>query len=159
MTKAVRLFRGSVELVIRRGDKFLVVTNRRWGGFSMPGGKIEGAETPEEAARRELLEETGLEARSLRQIGGMIHKTQPMDGGPDWFCLAYEVDVGDQEPREIEPGTTPYWTTAQDIQQNALYQDYYAWLFQVVPVPAGETLKTMFTSPVELGLRVTQLGA
>lgn len=129
---SARLFRASVELVVRRGDKFLVVTNRRWGGFSMPGGKIEGDETPEEAARRELAEETGLEAKSLRRLGGMIHKSQPKDGGPDWFCLAYEADIGDQLPREVEPGTTPYWTTAEDILENALYQDYYEWLLREV---------------------------
>jgi 8-oxo-dGTP diphosphatase len=37
--------------------------------WSYPKGKLEGGETFEEAARREVLEETGLECRLLRFLG------------------------------------------------------------------------------------------
>ena len=37
--------------------------------FEMPSGHIEEGQTPEEAARRELLEETGYEAKDLELLG------------------------------------------------------------------------------------------
>ena len=46
-------------------NKVLLVRRKRApsaGLWSLPGGKIEGGESPREAARRELKEETGLEA-------------------------------------------------------------------------------------------------
>lgn len=157
MSEEVQIFRGSVEAVVRRDGKFLVVTNRKWGGFSMPGGKLHKGETIEEGLKRELLEETGLVAASLRQIGGMIHKSQPKDGGPDWFCLAYEVDIGDQQPREVEAGTRPFWATADEIVKGGLYPDYYEWLFGVLPPerPGPDTLKRLLSTPARLGMEPT----
>lgn len=40
--------------------------------FGMPGGKVDPGETPEEAAARELQEETGLVASNLRKV--FVHK-------------------------------------------------------------------------------------
>lgn len=47
-------------VLCRRGDEVLLVRKAR-SKWSLPGGKIECEETPEEAALRELAEETGLE--------------------------------------------------------------------------------------------------
>jgi 8-oxo-dGTP pyrophosphatase MutT (NUDIX family) len=149
----VQMFRGSVEVVVRRGDQFLVVTNRKWGGFSMPGGKLDKGESLEAGARRELLEETGLTALSLKRIGGAIHKSQPKDGGPDWFCMAFEADIGDQEPSEVEEGSRPYWTTQEDIRKNALYPDYYEWLFDFLRPVSIENFRRLIKTPVQLGFR------
>ena len=55
------------------GDGFLMVKQWRHGhqGLSVefPGGVIESDESPEEGARRELMEETGFSARPLRHPG------------------------------------------------------------------------------------------
>lgn len=50
-------FRGEDVLLIRRGTKPLA------GEWSLPGGRIEFGERAEDAALRELREETGIEAR------------------------------------------------------------------------------------------------
>ncbi|MED0764800.1 NUDIX domain-containing protein [Aneurinibacillus thermoaerophilus] len=55
----------------------IVLTRHKCRGWEVPGGKVEPGEKPEEAARRELLEETGVEAESLHWIGQYI-----IDSGP-----------------------------------------------------------------------------
>ncbi|RCS23202.1 NUDIX domain-containing protein [Phyllobacterium salinisoli] len=57
-----------VSLICRSDGRFLLVERGRepWKGWlAFPGGRIEAGETPEEAARRELMEETGLMAEKL----------------------------------------------------------------------------------------------
>ena len=54
--------RGEEVLLIRRG------TPPRMGEWSLPGGRIEPGERAVDAALRELLEETGIEARILGLI-------------------------------------------------------------------------------------------
>ena len=53
------------------GDCFLMVYHPRRKGWEMPGGKLEPGETPEKAAVRECLEESGyeIEVVSVRDIG------------------------------------------------------------------------------------------
>lgn len=54
--------RAAVCIVRRRDDgRYLCVWNKRYGGWSFPGGKVEEGETPVQAAVRELREETSLE--------------------------------------------------------------------------------------------------
>ncbi len=48
-----------IAFVNEQGDKVLM-TRLHDGGFGLPGGHIEGVETPEQALRRELQEELGL---------------------------------------------------------------------------------------------------
>ena len=40
----------------------------------LPKGKLDGAETPEEAARREVAEETGLAARVVAPLGSVAYR-------------------------------------------------------------------------------------
>jgi 8-oxo-dGTP diphosphatase len=65
-------------LVMRRGR---VLLGRRRGShgegyYAAPGGHIEFGESFEQAARREVREETGLEIADLRSAGGR----SPIDG-------------------------------------------------------------------------------
>lgn len=60
--------RGVSVVVIRMGRVLLVKRSRPpyRGYWSLPGGGLQGGETPKQAARRELREETGLTAGTLR---------------------------------------------------------------------------------------------
>jgi 8-oxo-dGTP pyrophosphatase MutT (NUDIX family) len=52
-----------------KDDEYLLVYNKKFGGWQFPGGKIELGETPELAAKREVFEETNLVVENLEKIG------------------------------------------------------------------------------------------
>ena len=58
--------------------------------LELPSGLVDPGETPEETARRELLEETGYEAESLEVLGSMFPDTGRL-GNRIWNCLATGV--------------------------------------------------------------------
>ncbi len=71
----------SVSIFCRHEGAILLIRHKRLGQWLPVGGEIEQGETPLEAARRELLEETGLEGRFPEGLG--------VDGTPPGF-LGYE---------------------------------------------------------------------
>ena len=72
----------SVAVYARRGERVLVIEHRRLRTWLPIGGELEPAETPLEAAVRELREETGL-AGGFRPLAGAL------DGVPAGL-LGYE---------------------------------------------------------------------
>ena len=66
--------------------------------LELPSGLIDPGETPAEAARRELLEETGYEAGELEVFGAMEPDVGRL-GNRIWSCLARNV--------QKVPGRTP----------------------------------------------------
>ena len=64
---------GGVVIVCLRDDEVLLQKEYSYPVdeiiWQLPGGKIEAGETPEEAACRELAEESGITARSMKKLG------------------------------------------------------------------------------------------
>jgi ADP-ribose pyrophosphatase YjhB (NUDIX family) len=71
----------SVSIFCRHAGAILLVRHRRLGTWLPVGGEIEPGETPLEAARRELREETGLEGSFPEGLG--------VDGSPPGL-IGYE---------------------------------------------------------------------
>jgi 8-oxo-dGTP diphosphatase len=65
----------SVSILCRNSGAVLLVRHRRLGTWLPVGGELEPGETPLEAARRELREETGLEGSF--PVGPGVHGTPP----------------------------------------------------------------------------------
>ena len=63
-----------VAVVIRDGEKVLMIERKDGNGLGLPGGHIKQGETAEEAARREVKEETGLDFEILKILGTLSGK-------------------------------------------------------------------------------------
>jgi 8-oxo-dGTP diphosphatase len=73
LAKAVPVVK-AVSVAARIGGKWLLVKRAHapsMGKYAFPGGRVEAGEALEEAARRELAEETGLEAGELSVLTRM----------------------------------------------------------------------------------------
>ena len=59
----------SVMLIAERGSKVLATSRKtNHSDFGFPGGKMDPGETPEEALRREIMEETGMTIVSMHKV-------------------------------------------------------------------------------------------
>lgn len=82
----------SVAVYPRFAEKVLLILHKRLGVWLPPGGELLPDETPLEAARRELFEETGL-------IGTFPHLSE-IDGTPPGL-IGYEEHVAGSKGRHL----------------------------------------------------------
>lgn len=107
---------GAYAVVVSAGHILLTRISPRGypaGMWTLPGGGVDHGESPDDAVRRELYEETGLEAKSA--VLTDVHDVHVVDLGRDdqyedyhGVHLLYVVDVDLDAPLEIKDvgGTT-----------------------------------------------------
>ncbi len=98
---------GSGFIVGRRG--IVLLKHKRLGFWMQPGGHIDGGETPWEAARRECVEETGLDVRLLGPFDAagvpeLVHVDVHAGGrGHTHLDLRYLFDAGPADDGAADP--------------------------------------------------------
>ena len=95
----------------------------RWNGF---GGKIEVGETIEDAARREMKEESGIDILTMEKVG--IHEFEfEMKQGEILEVHVFRVDDFSGIPTETEE-MRPEWFMFSDIPYDIMWPDDQYWL-------------------------------
>ena len=80
------------------------------GTWGLPGGHIDFGEEPEETARRETLEETGLEVGAVRRVGVLPYvNTHYRDAGKQYITLYFEAEYLGGDPVIKEPHKCERW--------------------------------------------------
>lgn len=79
-----------VVIIVKHGEEWVLTRHRDRSTWEFAGGHIEAGETPEEAAARELFEETGAEKFSIVPLA--IY-TVTMDNAPGSFGKLYFANV------------------------------------------------------------------
>ncbi|WP_409251738.1 RNA deprotection pyrophosphohydrolase [Bacillus sp. SCS-153A] len=93
-------------LVIARHRGNWLLTNHKVRGLEFPGGKAEERETLEQAAERELFEETGAKVSRLTRIGTYMVKQQTPFAKAIFFA---EIDFLEEKKDYLETAGPRLW--------------------------------------------------
>ncbi|XP_003964830.1 oxidized purine nucleoside triphosphate hydrolase isoform X2 [Takifugu rubripes] len=113
-------------MVVQPGKVLLGMKKRgfgagRWNGF---GGKVQSGESIEDAARRELLEESGLTVDTLEKVGNIkfefVGDTELLD------VHIFRADSYNGEPTESEE-MKPQWFECHQIPFSQMWPDDVLW--------------------------------
>ncbi len=97
-------------------DELVLVRQHRWGTrrttLEIPGGTVDGGEAPLEAARRELVEETGYGRGTWYSLGS-VHPNPAIQDNATWLYAAVgvepvaapDLDPGEEIAVELAPAT------------------------------------------------------
>jgi ADP-ribose pyrophosphatase YjhB (NUDIX family) len=116
---------GSACVVIKEGERYLLLEHSN-GKIGLPGGYIRWREEPEETARRECREETGLEVR-LGDLVGCFSTPTASWARMSTLTVLYSAEIAGGHLRQAIEGR-PGWFSAEEALQRL--DPYYQRLFE-----------------------------
>lgn len=112
--KIVRVVAAIIKAVNENGEPIIFATQRGYGemkgGWEFPGGKIEEGETPQEALKREIIEELETEIRVGELIDTIEYDYPTFHLSMD--CFWCEIIEGDLVLKEHEAAK---WVTKEQL--------------------------------------------
>ncbi len=109
----------TVSVVVEKGDKFLMIEEQSSGVVvvNQPGGHIDAGESPEQAAEREALEESGCQI-SISGLLGVYLWIHPQSR-QNFLRIVYVADFLSQDTgRALDDGIyAVHWYTVSDIKR------------------------------------------
>ena len=106
--------------ILKREDGlFAVMYAKKFNLYSLPGGGIEGDESPETAIAREIWEETGCICSAIEPLGVVLENRFHADYTQIdfYFVVTTNAESGQLHltPNEEQNGTHPQWHTLYDV--------------------------------------------
>ena len=116
--KTIKVVAAVIKAVNKNGEDIIFATQRGYGefkdGWEFPGGKIEEGETPQEALRREIMEELDTEIKVGDLIDTIEYDYPTFHLSMD--CFWAEVTAGHLELKEAEAAK---WLTKDQLNSVA----------------------------------------
>ncbi len=112
-------------VLVEKDNQILLVRrvyNPHRGKWSLPAGFVNAGEDPAEAARRECLEETGLNVRVTRLLD--IHAGREHAGGAD-FIIVYQAEMLDGHLTAADDVDAVDWFSREDLPELAFEATRY----------------------------------
>ncbi|RYC78983.1 hypothetical protein BFJ63_vAg18138 [Fusarium oxysporum f. sp. narcissi] len=106
-TKCHHPHAGVCALIINHDGKIL--TGKRIGTIQVPGGHLEFGENPFACAKRETLEETGLEVRAIRHVATTNDVFEEANKHYITIFVLCEMVDKNAEPQTLEPEKCEGW--------------------------------------------------
>jgi 8-oxo-dGTP pyrophosphatase MutT (NUDIX family) len=125
----------AVAYLERSDGRLLSVWNRRYGGWSLPGGLVEDGESVPQALARELREETSLILLTHESIYSGEHGLKAQEAareGRASYVHIYRVTASG-DPCECEVGCPVTWLTREEFLKWSPFAEFYRRVFDAVP--------------------------
>ncbi len=112
----------AVAVVVKRENEFLMIKRGkepRKGTWTVPGGSIELGETLNEAAEREVMEESRLKVKALRAFTAIDAIYRDTEGKLEFhYVIIYmEAEYLGGEPAAGDDATEVRWVSSREIKE------------------------------------------